>query len=99
MPQKGLPMEVRIYAIRDAKAGFYTTLLYKHTHGEAERDFTQIVRDPNSTPHSFPEDYDLYHLGSYDNVEGKFSSLATPQHIMKGVSVKKADTPRHNSTT
>lgn len=83
-------MLLKAYSIRDAKGEFYSPPFYKHTHGEAEREFVQLIRDPKSQPNQFPEDYDLYHLGEYDNVKGFFKSLDTPQHIMKAVNAIKA---------
>lgn len=79
---------MRIYSIRDAKAEIFNAPFYKHTHGEAERDFTMLVNDEKSTVCKFPEDYDLYHLGSFDEKSGKAEWLDTPQHISKAINVK-----------
>lgn len=80
-------MMLKAYSIRDAKAETFQQPFYKHTHGEAERDFTAVTRDPKTTLHQFPEDFDLYHIGVFDTDSGKFQSLDTPQHILKAISV------------
>lgn len=80
-------MELKAYSIRDAKGEVFHTPFFKKTHGEAERDFTQVCRDPKSQLNQFPDDYDLYFIGTYDDQKGVFVSLDTPQHVVKAVNV------------
>lgn len=77
----------KVYSIRDAKGDVYNQPWYKNTHGEAERDFTLICKNPESMISKFPEDYDLYYLGEYDSKNGIFHSLDTPQHMIKAIAV------------
>lgn len=81
-------MQLKMYSIRDSKAEAFNPPFYKNTHGEAERDFTTLVRDEKSQVHQYPEDYDLYYVGSWDQITGKIEPLDTPQHIVKAVQVK-----------
>lgn len=81
-------MVLKIYSVRDSKAQLFGAPWYKNTHGEAERDFSRLVNDKNSTVSQFPEDFDLYYLGEYDDNTGKFMSLDTPQHVVKAIQVK-----------
>jgi len=83
-------MTHKIYSIRDQKAEYFTQPFFKKTHGEAERDFHQLVNDEKSQLNKFPEDFDLYHLGTYDDETGKMTPLDTPQHITKAVQQKTA---------
>lgn len=80
-------MELKIYSVRDSKGEVFHTPFFKKTHGEAERDFTAVARDGKSTISQFPEDYDLYFVGTYDDTKGTFKSLDTPQHMIKAVNV------------
>lgn len=80
-------MELKAYSIRDSKASIFNPPFYKKTHGEAERDFTTLCKDEKSTCAQYPEDFDLYFLGTYDDQTGVFKSLDTPQHITKAVNV------------
>jgi len=80
-------MKQKIYSIRDAKAEFFTQPFYKKTHGEAERDFTMLAQDAQSSISKFPEDFDLYYIGDFDNETGKTTPIDTPQHIIKAVQV------------
>lgn len=73
----------KCFAIRDQKAGAYQDPLFFRSHGEAERAFELAVRNPESTWHKHPNDYDLFHVGDFDDVSGKFEPLDTPQHVVK----------------
>lgn len=81
-------MQLKMYSIRDQKAEIFNIPFFKKTHGEAERDFTELVRDEKSMPAKYPEDYDLYFVGTYDDQTGVTDSLDTPQHMAKAVTFK-----------
>lgn len=83
-------MKQRAYAIRDTKAESYGTPFYQPTHGAAERSFSSLVHDEQSTISRHPEDYDLYYIGEYDTNLGLFTALDTPQHIAKAIHLKNA---------
>lgn len=80
-------MMLKMYSIRDAKAEIFNTPFYKKTHGEAERDFKTLVNDVKASINAYPEDFDLWYLGEYDDLTGGFKTLDTPQHITKAVNV------------
>lgn len=80
-------MMLKMFAIRDSKAEAFKQPYFCHTHGEAERSFTQLVRDPQSVVSQYPDDFDLYFLGEYNDQTGVIKSLETPQHITKAVFV------------
>lgn len=74
-----------MYSIRDQKAECFNTPFFKTTHGEAERDFRVAVNDENTSLNQFPDDFDLYFVGTYDTNTGRLTSLDTPQHVIKAV--------------
>jgi len=76
---------MQIYSIRDQKGECFSSPFYKHTHGEAERDFHTLVKDPASTLNKYPTDFDLYHLGTIDLNTGKITTPDTPFHVVKAV--------------
>lgn len=78
-----------MYSVRDSKAEVYNVPFYFQTHGEAERSFTQVANDPKTNINQFPEDFDLYHLGTYDQITGIMTPLQTPQHMLKAIAVVK----------
>lgn len=83
-------MQLRVFAIRDSKSEVYGQPFFQHSSGEAERNFKTLVNDPKSTQHMYPEDFDLYEIGSYDDQTGKMTGLDTPTHIVKAVQLKTA---------
>lgn len=80
-------MELKAFSIRDSKGEIFNSPFFKKTLGEAERDFTELCRDEKSMVQKYPEDFDLYYIGTYDDQTGVFKSLATPQHMIKAVQV------------
>lgn len=78
-------MILKVFTIRDQKAEIFNTPFFQKTHGEAERNFRTLVNDSKSTISQFPEDFDLYFLGEYDDNLGTFKSLDTPQHVIKAI--------------
>lgn len=83
-------MLLKIYSIRDSKAEVFNQPFFQKTHGEAERNFMSLVQDEKSTVWKYPDDFDLYYLGDFDDQTGKLTKLDTPQHIAKAVMLKKA---------
>lgn len=81
-------MHLKAFSIRDQKGEIFHTPFFKKTHGEAERDFAQLVKDGQSTISKFPEDFDLYYVGDYDDQTGLFKSLDTPRHVTKAAMVQ-----------
>jgi len=82
-------MQLKMYSIRDLKSEVYKAPFYKKTHGEAERDFKTAVNDPQSgSLNQYPEDYDLFFVGEYDDNTGKILPLDIPQHVAKAISLK-----------
>lgn len=75
----------QVYSLRDSKAGTFSRPFMKLSQAEAVRDFTQLARDPSSQVSAFPEDFDLYHLGEFNDETGKHNLLETPAHIVKAV--------------
>lgn len=78
-------MTLKVYAIRDSKAQVYNTPFFQKSHGEAERSFDQLVKDEKSMVAKYPDDFDLYYIGEYDDQDGVLKPQATPQHIAKAV--------------
>lgn len=81
-------MQLKIYSIRDAKSGIFNQPFFGHTHAEAERNFHVQANKDGSMVKEYPEDYDLYFLGEFDNETGKYAPLDTPQHMIKAIQVK-----------
>lgn len=77
----------RMYSIQDSKGETFHPPFYKNTHGEAERDFQELVKDPKSMLHKYPEDYHLYYVGDYDIRTGKIIPQNAPVHILHAAAI------------
>ena len=78
----------KLYSVRDSKGEIFNPPYFAKTHGEAERNFKRLVNDSQSMPSHYPEDYDLYYVGDFNDATGVLNALDTPQHIIKAISVK-----------
>jgi hypothetical protein len=76
-------MKKQIFAIRDSKAEMFNDPFLCNTHGEAERSLKTAVNDKQSAISKYPEDFDLYHLGTYDTNSGKIETPPSPNHLIK----------------
>lgn len=75
----------KVYSVRDAKGDVYNQPFYQNTHGEAERTLVELVKDQRTFVAKYPEDFDLYYLGDFDDKTGMFMPLSTPLHIVKAM--------------
>lgn len=82
-------MQYKVFSIRDSKAEIFNLPWYKTTLAEALRDFSTVAKDPKTLPGQYPEDFDLWYMGDYDDQTGKITSLPTPQHMEKAVNLLK----------
>lgn len=81
-------MTLKAFAIRDNKAEYFNTPFFQKSHGEAERSFKQLTNDNQSTVSKYPEDFDLYYVGDYDDNTGTITALETAQHVIKAIHLK-----------
>jgi len=97
---------LKAYSIKDSKTQSFAPPFFNSTHGEAERTFVRITKNPQSVISEFPDDYDLFYVGEFDTATGKLTELQTPQHVVKASLAKKVDvgpiasqTEMHNSAS
>jgi hypothetical protein len=84
-------MMKNVYGIRDVKAGVFSYPHFEVTHGQAIRGFGDAVRNTKSPFNAHPEDYSLYHLGEFDEVQGTLVSLKVPVLLSSAVEHKSVD--------
>ncbi|WNK12667.1 MAG: nonstructural protein [Microvirus sp.] len=82
---------LKIFSVRDAKAGFFHPPRILNTHAEAEREFSTLVNDDKTMLGLYPTDHDLYYLGEFDKNTGRIIGLDSPQHMHNGISFQKAN--------
>jgi len=85
-----MSQKLQIYSVQDQRANIFHAPFFVRTHGEAERTFQQVVNDDKTQVGQYPEDFNLYHIGEYDDGTGKISPLDTPKHIIKAIALKQS---------
>lgn len=73
----------KIFAVRDSKAEYFNPPMFFHTIGEAERAFKHTASKQDNSIGQFPQDFDLWLLGEYDDQTGKIQQHE-PMHLING---------------
>lgn len=66
-------MDLRLFAVFDSKAGFFSNPFVEQREESAIRQFCDAVNDknPQNMWYKHPEDYSLFNIGSFDNLTGE----------------------------
>lgn len=78
----------KLYSLRDSKAEVYNPPQIYKTDGEATRSLHKAVNDPATFVNRYPEDYDLYQIGEFDEDKGRYINLDAPRHVCKAITLK-----------
>ena len=68
-------MMLLVFSVYDTKAQAYSRPWYEHTIPSAVRTFTDAVNEPQSPYNKHPDDFLLFHVGSFDD------SSAALEHV------------------
>lgn len=71
----------KIFAIYDSKAEAYLTPFFMRSKGEAIRGLTACVDDPQHNFSKYAEDFTLFELGEWSEVNCKFDLHSTPLSV------------------
>lgn len=73
-------MMLNIFCVRDTKTAMYGTPMFLVSPGQALRSVSDEVNKGEATSLLFqhPEDFELFHLGSFDSSTAVFSLLPAP---------------------
>lgn len=74
-------MIMKVYSIYDSKIEAYTQPFFMQTKGQAIRALTDNLTDEKSQYAKHPEDFTLFELAEYDDVQGKFIPHASPKSV------------------
>ena len=81
---------VKVYAVRDAKIDSFMQPNFYETDAAAMRAITQIAMNPEHPLGTWPEDFSLYRLGSYDCASGVFLNETQPVMVAQVASLRAA---------
>lgn len=69
------------FSIYDVKAKIYSAPFLQVNMAVAIRSFTELANDQQTKIAQWPLDYYLYHLGSFDDEEGRYENLEHPLEL------------------
>lgn len=71
-----------MYTVYDQKSESYSMPFFHLARGDALRAFTSAANDKEkSNIGLYPEDYDLFELGTYDERTGEFEIYEVKKHV------------------
>lgn len=85
-------MLLQVVVLRDSAIDAFGTPYFVTHLGSATRGLGDAVNGGNAdlSVSKHPEDFALYHLGSYDDGTGMFELLPTPRQIVRAVDLVKS---------
>lgn len=83
----------KIFAVYDTKAQLYNAPFMLNTKGEAIRGFSDIAKDDNSQIGRHPEDYVLFELGEWNDLNAQYNLYDAPQSVVVAIELLELKTP------
>lgn len=77
-------MKLEIYSVFDKKALVYGRPFFLLNDATAIRAFTDLVNDPSTDVNRHPSDYQLFHVGSFEDTTGGLIGLDTITPMVNG---------------
>lgn len=77
-------MKLEIVCVYDRAIQAYGRPFFVAATGGAIRSFLDELRNKESDLSKHPEDYDLFHLGSYEDSSAQFNIFAQPVMLLAG---------------
>lgn len=76
-------MEKLVFSLRDRQAGIFHNPVFAVSLGQVVRELTDVVNRPSQEIlFLHPADFQLYKLGTFDDVKGVFSLLPIPDMVL-----------------
>lgn len=86
---------LQVFAVRDSALDAFQRPFFVPAQGLAIRAFSDEVNNPQSDFFKHPADYELFHLGSYEEDTAGFQLLPQPKSVIRAKdSIIPADTPK-----
>lgn len=81
-----------IFTVYDSKTSAYMTPFFMQTKPAAIRALADAVNNPEHGFQKHSEDYSLFYLGEFDDVDASIASTTTPIHLCGLHELKSAHT-------
>lgn len=73
-----------VLAVKDVKIGLFDPPFIVIHNEVAIREWDIITKNTDNKYGKHPVDYELYQIGTYNELTGKLDSLASPLHLATG---------------
>lgn len=80
-------MHLQILAVRDRQLDGFMQPFTAQSVGAGVRAFGDMVNDDQSQPYKHPEDYELYHVGTFDPNTGELTPIK-PKQVALGTNYR-----------
>lgn len=80
-------MEHFVVSVKDRALDCFQRPFFVPALGAGIRAFSDAVNEKGEAMNKHPDDYDLFHLGMFDDVSGKFKNLDEPKQLCIGKQV------------
>lgn len=84
-------MKQQAFSVLDCKTGYFNVPYFSPTILSGRRSFQEVCRDANSLVAKYPDDFQLWHVGEFDDVDGHLTSFDPPgmlctarEYVLKG---------------
>lgn len=88
-------MVLKMYCIYDRKSAIHQPPQFCHNTGHALRMYRDIFSDPKSQLHRYPEDFQIFEIGGFDDATANVMQI-TPHLICSGTDLVDVQTPSPN---
>lgn len=75
-------MKLMIYSVYDKKTNVYFPPNFAQNDADVLRQFRLRFQDEKNIVHHYPEDYDIYRIGEFDDWKGKIEPEDQPIFIV-----------------
>lgn len=77
-----------MYTMFDNKAQFHNFPFTAHNDEDAKRIVRSVASRNDSPVSQYPQDFDLFFVGTFDNAKGVFDQPIAPRHIANAIGLK-----------
>lgn len=74
-------MIISLFSVYDKKTGQYQSPFTARHPSEVFREWSVIIKDPNTRYGKHPHDYAVFKVGTYDDELAKFETISPPEQV------------------
>lgn len=80
-------MKVEMFSVFDKRSKVYSPPSFGHNAGHACRQFKMVFANPECIQRKFPDDYQVWFIGRFDDRTGFVEPLPNPELVCEMVSL------------